>query len=188
MILASAVVLGLIASIIRHRSNTPNRIAAIRLYSAWLAPLALALQWPLLRAPAQHTHDLAAQQVLFLLSYLLLLIFVWRNWHLLGIRILGLGVICNLAVILANGGLMPITPETLAHINPGSAPEQWLFGTHYSYSKDIILTKEASRLRVLSDMLVLPPPFPRPTAFSVGDLVIAVGIVITLQGQKIHSS
>ena len=77
-----------------------------------------------------------------------------------------------------------LTPETLAHINPGSAPEQWLLGTHYSYTKDIILSKEASRLWVLSDILVLPPPFPRPTAFSVGDLVIAAGIVITLQGSK----
>jgi hypothetical protein len=184
MILASAVILGLIASIVRHRSNTLNRIAAIRLYSAWLAPLALALQWPLLRAPAQHTHDLAVQQVLFLLSYLLLLVFVWRNRHLPGIQILGLGVLCNLAVIVANGGLMPITPETLTHINPGSAPEQWLLGTHYRYSKDIILSREASRLWALSDILVLPPPFPRPTAFSVGDLVIAAGIVITLQGSR----
>lgn len=184
MILASAVILGLIASIIRHRSNTLNRITAIRLYSAWLVPLALALQWPLLRAAARHSHDLVVEQVLFLLSHLLLLVFVWRNWHLPGIRILGLGVICNLAVIVANGGLMPVTPETLAQINPDSAPEQWLLGTHYSYSKDFILAKEATRLWVLSDILVLPPPFPLPTAFSVGDLVIAAGIVITLQGCK----
>jgi hypothetical protein len=182
MILASAVILGLIASIIRHRSNTLNQLAAIRLYSVWLALLALALQWPLLRAPARHTHDLVVQQLLFLLSHLLLLVFAWRNRHLLGIRILGLGVICNLAVIVANGAFMPITPETLAQINPGSAPEQWFIGTHYSYSKDIILSQEATRLWALSDILVLPPPFPRPTAFSVGDLVIAVGIVITLQG------
>lgn len=188
MILASAVIFGLIASIIRHRSNALNRIAAIRLYSAWLAPLALAMQWPLLRAPARHTHDLVVEQLLFFLSYLLLLVFVWRNWHLPGIRILGLGVICNLAVIVANGGFMPITPETLAKINPGSAPEQWLLGTHYSHSKDIILSKEAARLWALSDILVLPPPFPRPTAFSVGDLVIAAGIVITLQANDSHSS
>jgi hypothetical protein len=182
MILASAVIVGLIASIVRHRSNTLNRIAAIRLYSAWLAPLALVLQWPLLRAPARDTHDLVVEQVLFLLSHLLLLVFVWRNWQLPGIRILGLGVICNLAVIAANGGFMPVTPETLAQINPGSTPEQWHLGTHYSYSKDIILSQEATRLWVLSDILILPPPFPRPTAFSVGDLVIAMGIVITLLG------
>jgi hypothetical protein len=182
MILASAVILGLIASIVRHRSHTLNRIAAIRLYSAWLAPLALALQWPLLRAPVRQTHDLVVEQLFFLLSHLLLLVFVWRNRHLPGIRILGLGVICNLAVVVANGGFMPITPETLAQINPGSTPEQWHLGTHYSYSKDIILSQEATRLWALSDILILPPPFPRPTAFSVGDLVIAVGIVITLQG------
>jgi Sec-independent protein translocase protein TatA len=31
-------------------------------------------------------------------------------------------------------------------------------------------------------MLVLPPPFPWPTAFSLGDLLIAAGIIVLLQG------
>jgi len=39
-------------------------------------------------------------------------------------------------------------------------------------------------LWVLSDILVLPPPFPWPAAFSLGDLLIATGIVILLQGPR----
>ncbi len=186
MILAWAVVLGLVASLVRHRSRIASRIAAISLRSAWLALLALALQYPLLRAPGGSTQELRVEQVLFLVSHLLLLAFVWRNRQSLGIQILGSGVLCNLAAILANGGFMPITPETLVKINPGSAPGQWPIGIHYFHSKDVILSQEETRLWVLSDILVLPPPFPWPTAFSLGDLLLAAGIIVLLQGPSIQ--
>jgi hypothetical protein len=185
MILALAIVAGLAVSLVRYRGRAFRRIAAIPLRSAWLALLALILQWPLLRAPAGPVQRLGVQQAFFLLSHLLLLGLVWCNWQLPGIQIVGLGVLCNLLVIATNGGFMPITPETLVQINPGSALAQWPIGAHYGYSKDIILLRGDVRLWALSDVLVIPPPFPRPTAFSVGDLLIAVGIIVLLQGSGI---
>ena len=182
MILALAVVVGLIASLIRYRGGALDRIAAISLRWAWLAPLALALQWPLLRAPAGLREQIGVQQVLFWASHLLLLAFVGLNWRSNAIRIVGLGVLCNLIVILANGGLMPVTPETLVQINPGTSLGQWTAGAHYGYSKDIIVAKQNAVLWPLSDILVLPAPFPWPAAFSLGDLIIAIGIIILLQG------
>jgi hypothetical protein len=185
MILALAVAVGLAACLVRHRGSAFRRIAAIPLRSAWLALVALVLQWPLLRAPAGPVQRIGVQQALFLLSHLLLLGLVWRNWRLPGIQIVGLGVVCNLLVMAVNGGLMPITPETLVQINPGSTLAQWPIGAHYGYSKDIILLQGDVRLWALSDVLVIPPPFPRPTAFSLGDLLIAIGIVVLLQGSGI---
>ncbi len=182
MILALAVVAGVIASAIRNRGQTTGQIASLQLDEAWLALVALALQLPLLRAPSGPTQQVAVGQILLLLSHLLLLAFVWQNRRLPGLWIVGLGVICNLAVILANGGLMPITPETLVQINPGSTLDQWTAGAHYGYSKDVILGRGETALWALSDILVLPPPFPWPTAFSLGDLLIALGIVVLLQG------
>ena len=184
MILALAVVLGLIASLIRHRGRTASQIASIHLRSAWLALVALALQIPLLRAPVGPAEQVRAQQVLFLLSHLVLLAFVWRNRRLAGIQIVGLGVICNLLVILVNGGFMPISPDTLVRINPGTTADQWPAGYHYGHSKDIIVLPENTGLWGLSDILVLPPPFPWPAAFSLGDLLIATGIVVLLQGPR----
>jgi hypothetical protein len=182
MILALAVALGFAASLARHRGRALAQISRISLRSAWLALLALVLQWPMLRTQAGPTEELAVQQALFLLSHLLLLAFVWRNRRQPAILLVGLGVTCNLLVILVNGGLMPIAPETLVRINPGIPLEEWPLGIHYGYSKDIILAKDATRLWFLSDILVLPPPFPWPTAFSLGDLVIAAGIILLLQG------
>lgn len=186
MILAGAVVLGLIASLVRHRGHTASQIAAISLRSTWLVLLALALQIPLLRAAGGSTEELGVEQALFLSSHLLLLAFVWRNRRLTAIQIFGLGVLCNLVVILANGGFMPITPETLVRINRGSSLGQWPIGLHYHFSKDIILSRKETRLWALSDILVVPPPFPWPTAFSLGDLLIAVGIVVLMQGPRIQ--
>ena len=182
MILALAVVVGLIASLIRYRGCALGRIAAISLRCAWLVLLALALQLPLLRAPAGLRQHIAVQQVLFLASHLLLLAFVVLNWRSTAVKIVGLGVLCNLIVILANGGLMPIAPETLVQINPGSSLAQFPVGTHYGYSKDVILSRQGTALWPLSDILVLPPPFPWPAAFSLGDLIIAIGIIVLLQG------
>jgi hypothetical protein len=187
MILSLAILIGLLASWVRHRRHAASRIAAIKLRDAWLVLVAVALQLPLLRAPMTPIQRLGLQQVLFLLSHLLLLAFVWRNRRLAGIRILGLGVICNLAAIAANGGFMPITPETLVQINPGTTAVQWPLGVHYGFSKDIILSQEATRLWLLSDILVVPPPFPWPTAFSLGDLLIGAGIIILLQGPRTAS-
>jgi hypothetical protein len=110
------------------------------------------------------------------------LAFVGLNWRSTAVKIVGLGVVCNLIVILANGGLMPITPETLVQINQGSSLAHWPAGAHYGYSKDIILLRQDTALWLLSDILVLPPPFPWPTAFSLGDLIIAGGLIILLQG------
>lgn len=180
MILAAAVVLGLVASLARHKRRAFSRIASIPLRSAWLALLALAFQLPLLRAPAGPTQGLGAQQALLLVSYLLLLLFVWRNRRLGAVLIVGAGVACNLLVVLANQGFMPITPQTLVRINPASSVEQWSEGTHYGYSKDIILVQENTRVWALSDILAIPPPFPWPTAFSAGDLILAAGIVLLL--------
>jgi hypothetical protein len=184
MILALAVVVGLIVALARHRQDAFSRIAAIPLRSAWLVIVAVALQLPLLRAPQGPAAGLGLQKGLFLASHLLLLVFVWRNRRLAGVLIVGLGVTCNLVVIAANGGFMPITPETCVKINPGSTMEQWPEGVHYRFSKDLILAQEDTRFWALSDRLVLPPPFPQPTAFSAGDLLIAAGIVVLMQGSR----
>jgi len=184
VILILAVVFGLAASLIRHGGRVMDVLSALPLRQAWLVGVALALQVPLLRAPGGRPGDVVVQQALFLASHLPLLAFVWLNRRVPGVWLVGLGAACNLLVVVANGGWMPILPETLARINPGTAAASWPVGLHYGHSKDLILGREATRLWWLSDVLVLPPPFPWPAACSAGDGLIAAGLVVMLQGQK----
>ena len=53
-----------------------------------------------------------------ILTYLLLLVGLWLNRHLWGVRIAALGVFLNFLVIAANGGSMPVD-RALAAVPPG---------------------------------------------------------------------
>ena len=180
MILAWAVILGVIIALIRDGRSAFGRIAGIPLRYLWLVLAAVILQIPLLRSVTGPVSDFRVQQILFLISFVLLLVFIWINRHLNGVLVIGAGVILNLVVILANAGFMPISPETLLRINPGTELSAWQANLHYGGSKDIILGKGDTNLWFLSDIFIIPSPFPFPVAFSVGDIVIAIGIIYLL--------
>ncbi len=110
-------------------------------------------------------------------SHLLLLPFIIRNLSFWGIRIITLGLVLNLTVMIANGGLMPIqrdAVETVGRDNPAALEA----GEAIPGSKDQLLDEEDIRLGELSDRIVLPFPRPFTRAISVGDLVAAAGALI----------
>lgn len=113
-----------------------------------------------------------------------LLIFVWRNRKLTGMKIFGLGLILNLLVISLNGGLMPMAPETAAALFPQLPAATWQTGLRPGRSKNIILPVGDTRLAWLSDALLLPVWFPWTRAISPGDLLIALGVFWLLAIEK----
>jgi hypothetical protein len=118
---------------------------------------------------------------LLLLSGLTLAVVVWVNRQLPGMLLLGLGLLLNLVVMCANGGYMPIEPAVVERIGHADHAVATGSGTRLAYSKDIVLPREETRLWLLSDVLVLPPPFPLPSAASIGDVCIAAGAFFLVQ-------
>jgi hypothetical protein len=111
------------------------------------------------------------------LSQILLALFAWLNRGQPGFAILGIGLVLNLLVIVANGGLMPITPEMVARLNPNAI---FQVGERFGASKDIVLPLEATHFWWLSDRFFLSTGITR-FAFSIGDVLIAAGAFWAVQ-------
>lgn len=176
LVLLLAIVTGLAAGLLRARLNKSKlNIPNVRL--VWLVLVAFL---PQLFAFQMHATSLAIPAGLaaasLVSSQLLLLIFAWTNRKLPGGWLLASGLILNLSVILLNGGLMPISPQTVARLVPAAPAGTWHTGSRLGSSKDILLLEGETRLAWLSDRFVPPDWFPIQAAFSLGDFLIAAGV------------
>ena len=114
------------------------------------------------------------RRILMVSSYLMLLVFVGLNLRRPGLVVLGIGAFLNFLPIVANGGLMPITPETL--LKTGDIPDDARVGEWVEGTKDILKERDDVHLYFLSDRLTSDlSPF---RAFSIGDLIILSGAII----------
>ncbi len=180
MILLVPVFAGLLTGFGRAwvRGSFPN---PPRLRMSWLVPLALFPQWLAfyLRETSQWMTDNLAAGIL-VGTQALLLIFAWSNRKRSGFWALGLGLALNLVVITLNGGLMPISPETVAQLVPDAPPDAWQLGSRLGTGKDVVLSVGDTRLWWLSDRFLLPTWSPYQVAFSAGDVLIAWGAYLLL--------
>jgi hypothetical protein len=85
-----------------------------------------------------------------------------------------LGAVLNLIVIAANRGYMPASPTALARAGKAQAAERLVAEGVYG---NVRAMGEGTRLDVLGDWLYLPHGVPLATAFSLGDLLIGLGLV-----------
>lgn len=164
------------------RGGKWSRLSSLPLRWPALPILAFAAQTVVIYFPNPRRMGLLSLHVVILsVSYLAFSLFIWMNHRLPGMAIICLGLLLNLTVMLANGGYMPITPQAVERIGHASMVSVSGAGARVSSSKDVVLPKEETILWFLSDVFLLPPPFPIPTAFSVGDILVAAGVFLLVQ-------
>ena len=180
MILAAAVLSAVLIGL--ARGGRLRRLANLPLHWAWVALIAFGLQFYLIYFPEPVNEGILSPRVVVLMfSYALLFAVVWRNRALSGVWLIGLGFLSNFAVMLLNGGYMPITAEALAQVGHSRnilSPDP---GARVRATKDIVLPRDQTIAWWLSDTFVLPPPFPIPSVFSLGDVFIALGAFWLIQ-------
>ena len=149
----------------------------VQIRSGVLALFALAMQAVAIFVPLGY--DDTPKRLLFELSYLVLLFFIVVNLPRPGFVIIGIGVLLNLLPIVANGGLMPVTPENVAKVDLTQRIERHEEGDAIPYSKNVLRAKDNTHFYELSDRLTWDNPvFFR--LFSIGDVVIAGGLVVMM--------
>lgn len=175
MILLVAVALGLAAGLLRAWIGKRT----YRVYELKWPILVLAAFIPQYFAffhPSIRTHITAnLASILLVSSMILLLAFSLLNIRKVSFWPITLGFLLNFLVILLNGGFMPISPETVEKLLPGQS-DSWMIGQRLGYGKDIILTREMTRLEIFADRFVTPAVASSRVAFSLGDVLIAVGV------------
>ncbi len=149
-----------------------SRLADIELRHLWAIAVALGLQILIISVIPdrfEHTHV-----PLHIASYVFAGWFVWMNLRLPGMVVLGLGALCNAVAIVANGGVMPASPTALRAA--GIATES---GGGFSNSTAV----DDPNLLFLGDIFSVPDSWPIiDNVFSVGDIFIALGVVILVHG------
>jgi hypothetical protein len=106
---------------------------------------------------------------LYVLSTSLVVVAVLRNSRVLGMPVVAAGALSNLAAIVANGGYMPASPTAMAALGK-SIPAV--------YSNSALVQSPA--LPWLTDIWALPRWLPGANIFSIGDVLIGVGVAMVI--------
>ena len=144
-----------------------DRLADLRLRWAPLALLGLLVQLALF-ADAIGAAVGDAAPAIYVASTAAVLAAVLRDVRVPGMAVIAIGAASNLAAITANGGYMPADPAALASVVELSS----------GYSNSVVVADPA--LRPLTDLFALPASFPLANVFSVGDVLIGIGVAATI--------
>lgn len=119
--------------------------------------------------------DYSSYMIIF--SYIVLLLAVWNNKKLKGMKIISLGIVFNFIVIVANGGHMPVLLSSLykAGLNDFALVlKEGIYVTH-------TLITEKTLFAFLADIFPLSSPFPDPSVVSAGDFLMFYGVFSLFQ-------
>lgn len=146
-----------------------ERLGTLRFEWALLAIVGLIVQILLFSPLVTGIIDTVVGAAIYVASTAAVLSAVLRNLHVTGMPLVALGAASNLAAVIANGGIMPTTNEALA--TAGLEPVDGL-------SNSAVVADPA--LAPLTDILALPAWFPFANVFSIGDVLIGIGIVAVI--------
>ena len=166
MFMLVAIPIGILAGLLAR--GRVAGLAALRLRWAWLAVAGLVVQVVLF----SETGDRLAGSygpAIYVASTAAVFLAVARNIPIPGMPLVALGSLSNLVAISANGGFMPADAGAL-HAAGLDGP-----GTH---TNSVVLEHPA--LQALTDIFAIPSGLPFANVFSVGDVLLGIGIVVVI--------
>lgn len=146
-----------------------ERLGELRFEWGWLAVAGLAVQVVLFSGTIEAGLGMGVGAAIYVASTGAVLVAVWRNLSVPGLPVVAVGAISNLAAIVANEGIMPTTAAALDAA--GMDAEE-------GFSNSAVVPDPV--LAPLTDVFALPPWLPLANVFSIGDVLIGLGIVLVI--------
>ncbi|MDK2930979.1 MAG: hypothetical protein PWR07_1110 [Bacillota bacterium] len=117
----------------------------------------------------------------FFLSYVLLLYAIWANRHIRWMPLIGIGVVLNFVVILANGMRMPVSADMLTAVGMAQQVAAIESGRVLTYK----LIDATTPLWPLGDVIPIGSPYPIHRVVSIGDIAMAIGVFLLIQREML---
>jgi hypothetical protein len=146
-----------------------SALADVRIRGKWLVFAAIGLQlvaFPVDLLPWSTPTSVA--KAIWLCSYGLLVAMLLLNARLQGLPLIAAGLVSNVVAIVANGGLMPVRGAAMRAA-----------GTDYEVHNNSVQLA-APHLGALVDRWAAPPWVPLANVYSVGDVLIGLGLVVAI--------
>jgi Family of unknown function (DUF5317)/Major Facilitator Superfamily len=173
MFLLPSILVGVVLAAVL--GGRPSRVLELRFRHSWTVFAALALQAALV-TPLRGALAEAVVSALHLGSYAFLLAFAAVNVRRLVLLPLFLGLFANALVIAANGGHMPVSQDA------------WEAAGFDAVGPTSNVRLGADHLGFLGDVFAIPRPFPLGNVFSVGDILIGVGMIALIVAVSVDGS
>jgi hypothetical protein len=179
-----AVAVALAVGVALIRGGRAERLASFQFAHLWMVFAAFGVQL-VMHLPVFTRLALVRQVAPYLYpsAYCLILLCFALNWRSPGVVWLAGGTFANLAVIVANGGKMPVDGTALTAL--GCEALRDAFASGGSLTNTVI--SAGTHLPWLGDIFVGSPPFRTPTLFSAGDVLLAVGVFVLVQETMVVS-
>ena len=161
----------LVASVLALLSVVPfggrlSRLAFLEIRLGWVPVVCLAVQVLIISVVPGAPHGLLAAT--HVATYVAAGVFVVVNRRVPGLLLLGAGAASNGVTIAVNGGTLPARPEALASAGVHVAPGEFANSAALAHP----------HLAWLGDVFAWPEPLPLHNTFSVGDVLILLGVLV----------
>lgn len=166
MFILYAVLIGLLLGFVA--GGRPAGLAELHLRWSWIIVAGLFIQVVLFSEPVSERVG-ALGPPIYMASTAMVIAAILANRAIMGMVVVAVGAASNLAAIVANGGYMPVGAQAAATLGARHPA---------TYSNSIQVPDPA--LAPLTDIFALPAWVPFANVFSVGDVVIGIGVALVI--------
>ena len=157
-----------------------GRLADVRIKYWWMIFVPLGLMIASLAVNYSHAVPFSSPlfSIVRVAELATVAVFTIANWSIPGAKLVLAGLVVNLVVVIANGGMMPVDYDCLVAITGRERLKDWI--AVFPFVNDMLI-RSGTRLAFLCDVIPARWPFVLvPSVYSIGDVITSIGGFIAI--------